>query len=44
MDDIKKIGKCIDENIESHINRLRKFVKQPSISVEGLGTKECAGR
>jgi len=43
MGNIKEIGRYIDENIESHINRLRKFVKQPSISVEGLGTKECAG-
>ncbi len=40
---VEKIDKYIAENIERHISRLRELVKQPSIGVEGFGTRECAG-
>ncbi|MHA2143717.1 MAG: hypothetical protein ACXADD_19740, partial [Candidatus Thorarchaeota archaeon] len=42
MNEPEAIGKFIEQNIDRHIEKLRELVKQPSIGVEGYGTRECA--
>jgi acetylornithine deacetylase/succinyl-diaminopimelate desuccinylase-like protein len=42
MNEQEAIGKYIERNIDRHINKLRELVQQPSIGVEGYGTRECA--
>lgn len=38
----KKIYKYIDEHINEHIAKLQEIVRQPSISAENIGIRECA--
>ncbi|MEM2243122.1 MAG: M20/M25/M40 family metallo-hydrolase [Candidatus Bathyarchaeia archaeon] len=38
----EKVFKYIDEHFEDHLKRLQELVRQPSISAEGLGIRECA--
>lgn len=40
--DIDKIFRYIDENYEKHIFRLQELVRQPSVSGENLGIRECS--
>ncbi|MFW9779459.1 MAG: peptidase dimerization domain-containing protein [Candidatus Heimdallarchaeota archaeon] len=42
-DKVNEVLKFIDRNIDSHIEKLRDLVKQPSVSVNSYGTKKCAG-
>jgi acetylornithine deacetylase/succinyl-diaminopimelate desuccinylase-like protein len=42
IDLIEEINKYVDENLDSHIDGLRRLVQQPSVSAEGYGTRECA--
>lgn len=39
---LEEIHVYIDENVDAHLNGLKDFVKQPSVSVENYGTRECA--
>lgn len=37
-----EVDKYIEQNIDRHSGRLRELVNQPSIGVEGYGTRDCA--
>jgi len=39
---IVKISENIDQNIESHIERVQEFLRQPSVASQDLGMRECA--
>ncbi len=38
----EKVFKYIEDNFEEHLGRLQELVRQPSISAENLGIRECA--
>ncbi|MGB9714563.1 MAG: hypothetical protein ACPLZC_06280 [Candidatus Bathyarchaeales archaeon] len=38
----KKIFKHIEEHFDDHLKRLQELVRQPSISAENLGIRDCA--
>ena len=38
----EKIFKYIDANIDKHIVKVQEFLKQPSVSAENYGVRECA--
>ncbi|MGY5875257.1 MAG: M20/M25/M40 family metallo-hydrolase [Candidatus Thorarchaeota archaeon] len=42
MSDYQEIAKIVDGDLENHTSVLQMLVKQPSVSVQKLGTKECA--
>ncbi|MFX0133092.1 MAG: M20/M25/M40 family metallo-hydrolase [Candidatus Hodarchaeota archaeon] len=42
MEQIGKIHKHIDDNLDNHIEKLQNFLKQPSVSQTGEGMKETA--
>ena len=41
--DVEAIHRHIDAHLEEHVETLREYVRQPSVSVDGLGVPECAG-
>ena len=43
MAQIEKVYKHIDDNIDGHIESLRRLLMQPSVSQTGEGMAECAG-
>lgn len=42
MADVKAIHRYIEEHEAAHIAKVQEFLRQPSISAENLGVKECA--
>jgi len=42
MANIEAIHRYIEEHEERHITKVQEFLRQPSISAENLGVKECA--
>lgn len=38
----EKVYKYIEDHFEEHLKRLQELVRQPSISAENLGIRECA--
>lgn len=42
MEQIEKVYKHIDDNIDGHIESLRRLLMQPSVSQTGEGMQECA--
>lgn len=42
MEDLSRIDAHIDEQFDRHLDRVRTFVRQPSISGEGVGMQEMA--
>jgi acetylornithine deacetylase/succinyl-diaminopimelate desuccinylase-like protein len=38
----EKVFKYIDQHYDEHLSKLQEFVKQPSISAENRGVRECA--
>jgi acetylornithine deacetylase/succinyl-diaminopimelate desuccinylase-like protein len=42
MSELSRVYAHIDEHFDRHLDRVRAFVRQPSISGEGLGMKEMA--
>ncbi|MDQ3654815.1 MAG: M20/M25/M40 family metallo-hydrolase [Chloroflexota bacterium] len=42
LDQLEPVFKHIEDQIEDHIARLQAFVRQPSISAENNGIRECA--
>jgi hypothetical protein len=41
-DELKKVYSYIDEHFDEHVERLQKWIKQPSISNSGEGIQETA--
>ena len=39
---INEIGKHIDDRLDEHIRRVQEFLRQPSVSAENYGVRECA--
>jgi len=42
MVNIDKVSKHIDSHLNEHIRKLRDFLRQPSVSAEAYGVRECA--
>jgi len=42
MSDYKKIDAYLEKNFEQSLEELKRYVRQPSISAQNLGLKECA--
>jgi len=42
MVNFEKVGKYIDAHLDEHIRRLQEFLRQPSVSAENYGVRECA--
>ena len=42
MDELELVYKHIDENCDKYVADLRKFLRQPSISAQNNGVRECA--
>ncbi len=42
MSNFDKLDSHIDKNLEKHLEELKRYVAQPSISAQNLGLKECA--
>ncbi len=42
MLDFSKVNKHIDTHIDEHIKKLQEFIRQPSVSAENYGVRECA--
>jgi acetylornithine deacetylase/succinyl-diaminopimelate desuccinylase-like protein len=42
MVNFEKVGQYIDAHLNEHINRLQEFLRQPSVSAENHGVRECA--
>jgi acetylornithine deacetylase/succinyl-diaminopimelate desuccinylase-like protein len=40
--DLDAIHRSIDEHLDEHLETLRAYVRQPSVSIDGLGVRECA--
>jgi len=40
--DLEKVYSYIDSNVESHIKKVQELLRQPSISAENYGIRECA--
>jgi len=37
-----KVGKYIDAHLDEHLAKMQEFLRQPSVSAEGYGVRECA--
>jgi acetylornithine deacetylase/succinyl-diaminopimelate desuccinylase-like protein len=42
MVNFEKVGKHIDSHLNEHIKKLQGFLRQPSVSAENYGVRECA--
>jgi len=42
MVDFEKVSKYIDAHLNEHISRMQEFLRQPSVSAENYGVRECA--
>jgi len=42
MVDFEKVSKHIDAHLGAHIGKLQEFLRQPSVSAENRGVRECA--
>ena len=42
MSNFDKLDSHIDKNLEKHLEELKRYVAQPSISAQNFGLKECA--
>lgn len=42
MADLQAIYRHIEQNAEAHIARIQEYLRQPSISAEGRGVRDCA--
>jgi acetylornithine deacetylase/succinyl-diaminopimelate desuccinylase-like protein len=42
MLDFSKVNKYIDSHIDEHIKKMQEFIRQPSVSAENHGVRECA--
>lgn len=42
MINVKKVSKYIDSHIKEHIKKIQDFLRQPSVSAENYGVRECA--
>jgi len=40
--DLDAVGRHIDAHLDEHIEMLRRYVRQPSVSIDGLGMRGCA--
>jgi acetylornithine deacetylase/succinyl-diaminopimelate desuccinylase-like protein len=42
MVNFEKVGKYIDSHLDEHLRRLQEFLRQPSVSAENYGVRDCA--
>src|SRR3972149_12205293 len=42
MVNFEKVGKHIDAHLNEHTKRMQEFLRQPSVSAENLGIRQCA--
>ncbi len=42
MVNIEKVDRYIDTHLNEHISRIQEFLRQPSVSAENYGVRECA--
>lgn len=42
MVNFEKVGKYIDAHLNEHIGKVQEFLRQPSVSAENYGVRECA--
>ncbi len=42
MVNVDKVSKYIDSHLDQHISKLQDFLRQPSVSAENYGVRECA--
>jgi acetylornithine deacetylase/succinyl-diaminopimelate desuccinylase-like protein len=42
MVNFDRVNKYIDSHIDEHVKRLQEFLRQPSVSAENYGVRECA--
>lgn len=40
--DLEAVGRHIDAHLDEHVELLRRYVRQPSVSIDGLGMRECS--
>ena len=40
--DVRAVHRHIDAHLEERVDMLRRYVRQPSVSTEGTGMRECA--
>jgi len=38
----EKVGKHIDSHLNEHVRRMQEFLRQPSVSAENFGVRDCA--
>ncbi|MDH5788322.1 MAG: M20/M25/M40 family metallo-hydrolase, partial [Candidatus Bathyarchaeota archaeon] len=42
MVDFQKVSKYIDAHLNEHVKKMQEFLRQPSVSAENYGVRECA--
>lgn len=42
MVDFEKVSKYIDAHLSEHVSKMQEFLRQPSVSAENYGVRECA--
>ena len=42
MVNLDKVNKYIDTHLNEHTNKMQEFLRQPSVSAENYGVRECA--